>query len=156
MVNFYRQKHKVFISYYHQDDQYYKNYIDNRLSENIINKWIHEKLEVHTDVMDIEQAKLTGATALFGEKYGDTVRVVNIGYEPCISKEFCAGTHASNTSDLRLMSPPTTSSSRRADRRQCSSHSCRVSIRATRLSSLSQPMPTTWRLPSRQEPRFAP
>lgn len=38
MVNFYRQKHKVFISYYHQDDQYYKNYIDNRLSENIINK----------------------------------------------------------------------------------------------------------------------
>ncbi len=72
-------------------------------TENIINKWIHEKLEVHTDVMDIEQAKLTGATALFGEKYGDTVRVVNIGYEPCISKEFCAGTHASNTSDLRLI-----------------------------------------------------
>ena len=72
-------------------------------TENIINKWIHEKLEIHTDIMDIEQAKLTGATALFGEKYGDTVRVVNIGYEPCISKEFCAGTHASNTSDLRLI-----------------------------------------------------
>ena len=53
--------------------------------------------------MENEQAKLTGATALFGEKYGDTVRVVNIGYEPCISKEFCAGTHASNTSDLRLI-----------------------------------------------------
>ena len=38
MVNYYRQKHKVFISYYHQDDQYYKNYIDNWLSGNIINK----------------------------------------------------------------------------------------------------------------------
>jgi len=72
-------------------------------TEDILNKWIAEKLEVHTDVMDIEQAKLTGATALFGEKYEDVVRVVNIGYdENCISKEFCAGTHARNTGDLRL------------------------------------------------------
>ncbi len=72
-------------------------------TEDILNKWISEKLEVHTDVMDIEQAKLTGATALFGEKYEDVVRVVNIGYdENCISKEFCAGTHARNTGDLRL------------------------------------------------------
>ena len=38
-------------------------------TEEIINKWIGEKLPVHTDVMDIEEAKLTGATALFGEKY---------------------------------------------------------------------------------------
>ena len=72
-------------------------------TENIINNWINEKLDIHTDIMDIEQAKLTGATALFGEKYGDTVRVVNIGSNPCISKEFCAGTHASNTADLRLI-----------------------------------------------------
>ena len=72
-------------------------------TEDILNKWISQKLEVHTDVMDIEQAKLTGATALFGEKYEDVVRVVNIGYgENCISKEFCAGTHARNTGDLRL------------------------------------------------------
>ena len=72
-------------------------------TEDILNKWIAEKLEVHTDVMDIEQAKLTGATALFGEKYEDVVRVVNIGYDNnCISKEFCAGTHARNTGDLRL------------------------------------------------------
>ena len=72
-------------------------------TEDILNKWIAEKLDVHTDVMDIEQAKLTGATALFGEKYEDVVRVVNIGYdENCISKEFCAGTHARNTGDLRL------------------------------------------------------
>ena len=72
-------------------------------TEDILNKWISEKLDVHTDVMDIEQAKLTGATALFGEKYEDVVRVVNIGYDKnCISKEFCAGTHARNTGDLRL------------------------------------------------------
>ena len=72
-------------------------------TEDILNKWISQKLEVHTDVMDIEQAKLTGATALFGEKYEDVVRVVNIGYDQnCISKEFCAGTHARNTGDLRL------------------------------------------------------
>ena len=69
-------------------------------TENLMNKWIGEKLPVHTDVMDIEEAKLTGATALFGEKYEDVVRVVSIGE---ISKEFCAGTHAKNTGDLRLV-----------------------------------------------------
>lgn len=72
-------------------------------TENIINEWIAEKLPVHTDIMDIEKAKLTGATALFGEKYDDVVRVVSIGKENCISKEFCAGTHARNTGDLRLL-----------------------------------------------------
>lgn len=71
--------------------------------ENILNNWVAKGLAVHTDVMDIEQAKLTGATALFGEKYGDVVRVVSIGNETCISKEFCAGTHARNTRDLRLV-----------------------------------------------------
>ena len=72
-------------------------------TENIVNDWIAEKLPVHTDVMGIEEAKLTGATALFGEKYDDVVRVVSIGSnENCISKEFCAGTHARNISDLRL------------------------------------------------------
>ncbi|MCR5265302.1 MAG: alanine--tRNA ligase [Cyanobacteria bacterium RUI128] len=73
-------------------------------TEKIINNWIKEKIEVHTDVMSIEEANQTGATALFGEKYGDTVRVVSVGGKAheCISKEFCAGTHASNTADLRL------------------------------------------------------
>ena len=83
-------------------------------TEDIINEWIYEKLPVHTDIMDIEQAKLTGATALFGEKYEDVVRVVSIGGKSCgcgnpdckcgevVSKEFCAGTHARNTGDLRL------------------------------------------------------
>lgn len=72
--------------------------------EDIMNDWVAKGLEVHTDVMDIEQAKLTGATALFGEKYDDIVRVVSIGRgAECISKEFCAGTHARNTRDLRLV-----------------------------------------------------
>ena len=87
-------------------------------TESLMNKWIGDKLPVQTEVMDIEQAKLTGATALFGEKYGDFVRVVSIGgQKSCqcngncsknletevISREFCAGTHAKNTSDLRFV-----------------------------------------------------
>lgn len=69
--------------------------------ENIVNNWISQGLEISTKEMDIEEAKLTGAVALFGEKYEDVVRVVSIG-SPCISREFCAGTHAGNTRDLRL------------------------------------------------------
>ncbi len=71
--------------------------------EEIMNNWVAKALPVTTEVMDIEQAKLTGATALFGEKYDDIVRVVSIGKDTCISKEFCAGTHARNTKDLRLV-----------------------------------------------------
>ena len=72
-------------------------------TEDIVNKWISKGLPVITQEMDIEQAKLTGATALFGEKYDDVVRVVSMGEgENCVSKEFCAGTHARNTRDLRL------------------------------------------------------
>ena len=73
-------------------------------TETIINNWIKSDIKLHTDVLSIEEAKLTGATALFGEKYGDVVRVVCIGDgENCISKEFCAGTHASSTADLRVL-----------------------------------------------------
>lgn len=73
-------------------------------TEDLMNKWIGEGYKVQTQVMDIEQAKLTGATALFGEKYGDKVRIVSIiKGDDCISKEFCAGTHARNLIDLRLV-----------------------------------------------------
>ena len=73
-------------------------------TEEIMNNWISKGCDVVTDVMDIEQAKLTGATALFGEKYDDIVRVVSItDGKTCISKEFCAGTHARNIRDLRLV-----------------------------------------------------
>ena len=72
-------------------------------AEDIVNNWISEGLDVNTQEMDIEQAKLTGAVALFGEKYEDVVRVVSMGTEDhCVSKEFCAGTHARNTRDLRM------------------------------------------------------
>lgn len=72
-------------------------------AEEIMNNWIAKGYAVTTDIMDIEQAKLTGATALFGEKYDEVVRVVSIGDgKTCISKEFCAGTHARNIRDLRL------------------------------------------------------
>ena len=72
--------------------------------ENLMNKWIGEGYSIVTNVMDIEQARLTGATALFGEKYGDKVRVVSIERNgESISKEFCAGTHARNLIDLRLV-----------------------------------------------------
>jgi len=68
-------------------------------AENYVNKWISEGLNISTEVMDFEEAKLTGAMALFGEKYEDKVRVVSMGE---VSKELCGGTHASNTSELRL------------------------------------------------------
>ena len=72
-------------------------------AEDIVNNWISEGLDVNTQEMDIEQAKLTGAVALFGEKYEDVIRVVSMGAEDhCVSKEFCAGTHARNTRDLRM------------------------------------------------------
>ena len=72
--------------------------------EEIMNNWIAKGYDVVTDVMDIEKAQLTGATALFGEKYDDIVRVVSItDGKTCISKEFCAGTHARNIRDLRLV-----------------------------------------------------
>lgn len=74
-------------------------------TENLMNKWIGEGYHIDTKVMGIKEAELTGATALFGEKYGDSVRVVSIEDNSgnCISKEFCGGTHARELKDLRLI-----------------------------------------------------
>lgn len=67
--------------------------------EELVNHWIAESLPVHTDIMDLESAKKTGAMALFGDTYGDLVRVVSMGD---VSKELCGGTHVSNTAEIGL------------------------------------------------------
>ncbi len=67
--------------------------------ERLVNEQILRNVEVQTDLMDLDQAVATGAMALFGEKYGDTVRVVSV---PGFSKELCGGTHVRRTGDIGL------------------------------------------------------
>ena len=66
--------------------------------EDMVNEKIGEAIPVVTEVMSLEHAKKSGATALFDEKYGETVRVVGMGD---FSKELCGGTHVKNTADIK-------------------------------------------------------
>ena len=71
--------------------------------EGMVNAEIFAAKPVVTQIMNIEDAKAAGAVALFGEKYGDVVRVVSAGAEDApFSRELCGGTHARNTADLGL------------------------------------------------------
>ena len=68
--------------------------------EDMVNEKIRENITVVTDVMDISRAMKSGAMALFGEKYGDNARVVQV---PGFSKELCGGTHSRATGDIGLV-----------------------------------------------------
>ncbi len=81
------------------DFNHYEKVSDEQLKEieRLVNQMIQADVDVVTEVLPIEEAKKTGAIALFDEKYGDSVRVVSMGD---FSKEFCGGTHVSNTGSL--------------------------------------------------------
>ena len=67
--------------------------------ETLINGWIAEAHSLEVQEMAIEKAKAAGAVAMFGEKYADVVRVVDV---PGVSMELCGGTHVSNTAEIGL------------------------------------------------------
>ncbi len=67
--------------------------------ETLINGWIAEAHDLEVQEMAIDQAKAAGAVAMFGEKYADVVRVVDV---PGVSMELCGGTHVANTAEIGL------------------------------------------------------
>jgi alanyl-tRNA synthetase len=67
--------------------------------EDTINTWIAEAHDTHISVVPIAEAKAKGAIAMFGEKYGDEVRVIDL---PGVSMELCGGTHVRNTAEIGL------------------------------------------------------
>jgi alanyl-tRNA synthetase len=70
--------------------------------EEITNRAVQDALEVTTRIVSLDEAKAAGAMALFGEKYGDVVRMVDIGGP--WSRELCAGTHVSTSAEIGLVS----------------------------------------------------
>jgi alanyl-tRNA synthetase len=72
---------------------------ERRQVEDLANDHVLRNLPIETEVLPIAEARKKGAVAFFGEKYGDTVRVLSMGE----SKEFCGGTHAARTGDIGLV-----------------------------------------------------
>ena len=70
-----------------------------RKVENIVNEKIQQNIDLKVSIMDFDKAKESGAIAMFNEKYGDKVRVVDVD---SFSKELCGGTHVSNTGEISL------------------------------------------------------
>lgn len=97
-MHVHQQGSQVCASYCRFDFNNYTTLSDEQILEieDMVNRFILEAHKVNTLVLPIEEAKELGAMALFGEKYGATVRVVDMG----VSKEFCAGTHVENTQDI--------------------------------------------------------
>ena len=111
--------------------------------EDLINGWISDRLEQHTEVMDVNEARSQGAMALFGEKYDEKVRVVSIGN---ISKELCGGTHIDNTSELRvakIVSESAISAGSRRIEAVCSKAAIKLlTEKAEEIDSISQALKT--------------
>ena len=72
---------------------------EKRRVEDLVNAHVRANLDAETEVLPIEEAKRKGAVSMFGEKYGDTVRIVHIGAD---SLEFCGGTHVRRVGDIGL------------------------------------------------------
>jgi alanyl-tRNA synthetase len=68
--------------------------------EEMVNGWVADSLRVAKEVKPLEAARAEGALSFFGDKYGDTVRVVSVGG---VSREFCGGTHVDNTGEIGLI-----------------------------------------------------
>lgn len=68
--------------------------------ETLANQYIRQNIPVSTDILPLEEAMKTGATAVFGERYGEEVRIVRIGD---VSMELCGGTHVARTGDIGLL-----------------------------------------------------
>lgn len=94
-----QQGSQVCASYVRFDFNNYQSLTDEQLLqiEHIVNEYINQHHKVNTKVLPVEEAKKLDAVALFDDKYGDMVRVVDME----ISKEFCAGTHVSNTGNIK-------------------------------------------------------
>ena len=76
---------------------------EKKMVQRLVNDYIFAALDVTVKEMPIDEAKKLGAMALFGEKYGETVRVVTMGDDDnAVSLEFCGGTHVDNTANIGL------------------------------------------------------